>query len=166
MEEGQKVAVSFPIDAKIIETLFTRREPIALEGRSSSRRKGQEDRDRSMTEHVGVTLLVLGVAQIEPAQARIARQLGGPRQIAPAIGLRFAEAQKLARATMRIAPDPAVKRVEPPVEVRYHSFCHDILLFPRTSSLRLRPQNALSLAASLVVIVLGAALVGASVVAD
>ena len=48
----------------------------------------------------------------QAAQCRIQRQFCGADQIAAAIGLGLREAEKLARATFRIVPDPAMQEHE------------------------------------------------------
>jgi hypothetical protein len=63
-----------------------------------------------------VAELVLGMAQVEPPQERIAGQLGGAGQVAPAVRLGLGEAQELAGAAVRVEPHPAVQRPEREVQ--------------------------------------------------
>jgi len=52
-----------------------------------------------------VALLVDGVHEVEPAQERIARELGGAEEIAAAVRLRLAETEKFLHPPLGIAPD-------------------------------------------------------------
>jgi hypothetical protein len=55
-------------------------------------------------------------ARREAPQERVAGQLGGTRQIARAVGLGLGEAEQLARAAPGIRPDPAVQRLQQPIQ--------------------------------------------------
>jgi hypothetical protein len=41
-----------------------------------------------------MALLVARMTQVQPAQPRVGRQLGGPGKVAPAVGLDLGETQK------------------------------------------------------------------------
>ena len=71
-----------------------------------------QKRGRAAVEKDAVPLLVGGMEEVQPAEQRIGSQLRGAEQIAPAVGLGLAEAEQLLHASLGIAPDPAVNRLQ------------------------------------------------------
>ncbi|HEV2722263.1 MAG TPA: hypothetical protein VG323_19750 [Thermoanaerobaculia bacterium] len=65
-----------------------------------------------------MTLLIDGVHEVEPAQERIAGQLRGAEQIAAAVGLGLAEAEKFLHAPLGIAPDPMMNGRQQAIDCR------------------------------------------------
>ena len=63
-----------------------------------------------------MTLLVGGVAEIEPSQEPVARDLGGTSEVAPAVGLGLRKDEELLRTPVRVGPDPAMDGAEHPIE--------------------------------------------------
>src|SRR6266540_575172 len=118
MQEGEQLAVVLALDVEIVETSLTRGEPVGFDHRGGGRWQRQQHRARSGAKEVRVPLLVHGVPQIEPPKQTIARQLRGPRQIAPTICFRFGKTQQLAGAPLRVAPDQPMDRVEQPIDAR------------------------------------------------
>ena len=83
---------------------------------AQARRTRAEEGGAALTEQIAVMQLVDRVLEIEPAQQRIRRQLGGAQDVASAVGLDFAEREQLAHAPVEVAPHPAVNRAQDPIE--------------------------------------------------
>ena len=78
----------------------------------------QMHRGGAAPEKRAVALLVDGVHEVEPAQERIARELRGAEEIAAAVGLGLAEAEKFLHTPLGIAPDPMMDRGQQAIERR------------------------------------------------
>src|SRR3954470_7864269 len=101
MEKREQRVVVLFLHAEIVEPALARREPVGLDARARER-QGAEQLLAAPTEHLGMTLLVERVPQIQTAEERVGRELGCPREIATAIGLRLGEREELLRATVRV----------------------------------------------------------------
>ena len=89
-----------------------------VEQRRRTRRARAEERGAALTEQIAVVQLVDRVLEIEPAQERIRRDLGGAQDVASAVAFDLGEGEQLAHAPVEIAPDPSVNRPQHPVEPR------------------------------------------------
>jgi len=59
-----------------------------------------------------VAQFVERVFEIEAAEERIRRDFGGAEDVAPAVGLDFAEDEQFAHPPVEVSPDPSVNRPE------------------------------------------------------
>jgi len=80
MQEGEQGSVALLGDAEIVEAPLARREPVRLQRLAALRQRG-EKRPAAAAEEDRVARLVVGMAQVELSQRRIARQLGGPNVV-------------------------------------------------------------------------------------
>ena len=80
VKEREQRLVALLVDAQVVEAALARRQPVGLEARAAGR--GREQLAAPPAKELGVALLVLGVAQEEPAQERVARELGGAGEVA------------------------------------------------------------------------------------
>jgi len=108
MEKGEQRGIVLAVHAQIVETALAWGEPVGLEARLPSSRQAPEQRPPARAEDLGVPVLVRGVPQVQPSQQAVGGELGGAAQISTSIGLGLGEAEKLARPSMNIAPDPGV----------------------------------------------------------
>ena len=114
MQECEERLIGFFFYPQVIEPAFAGSKPVRLEPRSAGLHRQQLA--GAAPEQIGVALLVSRVAEEEPSQDGVMRQLGRARQIAAAVGLGLRETQQLPGATVRVDPDPAMQRLEQPVD--------------------------------------------------
>src|SRR5216683_4409356 len=115
MQEREQRIVVLVRDSQIVEPALSRSQPVRLEPGAGARQLA-EQRAAAGPEQRRMPELILGVAEVEPSQQGIAGQLRRAGQIAPAVRLGLREAQELARAAVRISPDPAVQRAQRAIE--------------------------------------------------
>ena len=115
VQEGEEGRVALAIDAKVVQTALPGSEPVRLETGIPAGQAAEQGPAPGAEER-GMAQLVLGMAQEEAPQQRIAGQLGGARQIARAVRLGLREAQELPRAAVRIEPHPRVHRQQGAVD--------------------------------------------------
>ena len=124
MQEGEQGIIALVGDAQIVQPALPRRQPVRLE-RLAAAGQGAEQRPSAIPEQCRMPQLVLCVAQVQPAQQRVAGQLRRPGQIAAAVRFGLGEAQELAGSPVRIPPDPAVQRPQRAIECgRTNYFLH------------------------------------------
>src|SRR5919201_7165522 len=99
MEEREQRAIA--LDAQRSRPPLAGGEPVRLETCGLRRQRAQQ-RLTAAAEQRRVSVLVLGVAQVQAAQHAIRSELGRARQIASAVRLRLGEAEQLAGAPVRI----------------------------------------------------------------
>ena len=109
VQEGEQAMVGLVLDGQVVEPVPAGQRR-AVEERLQARRTRAEERGAALAEQIAVMQLVDGVLEIQPAQQRIRRELGGAEDVAPAVGLDFREREQLAHATVEVAPHPSVDR--------------------------------------------------------
>ena len=109
VQEGQQGALALGLDPEVVQAPLAGGQPGRLE--SGVRRGGQAAQQgaAAIAKQLGVALLVLGVAQEQSAQARVASQFGGAQDVPATVGLGFGETQQIARAPDRVAPEPPLR---------------------------------------------------------
>jgi len=115
VQERQQAMVGLVLDGQIVQPVPAGQRR-AVEERLQARRTGAEERGTSLAEEIAVMQFVDGMLEIQPAQQRIRRQLGGPEDVATAVGLDFPEREQLAHAPVEVAPHPAVDGPQQPIE--------------------------------------------------
>src|SRR5207237_9498740 len=106
MQECEERLIGFLLHPQGIEPAFAGSKPVRLEGASAAWHC--KELAGAAAEQIGMPLLVPGVAEVEPAQHRVPRQLGGARQIAAAVRLGLCEPEQLAPAAPGASPDPPI----------------------------------------------------------
>ena len=115
MQEREQGSLALDLDPQVVEAALAGGDPIRVDPRDAVR-QALEQRASACAKEIGVSHFVLRVAKIKPAQQRIGGQLRGARKIAAAVGLGLREAQQLPGAPVRVDPDPAMQRLEQPVD--------------------------------------------------
>src|SRR5258706_2295033 len=119
MKKSKQSLIGFFVHAQVVDAVPAGCEPVSLKAGIRAGSERAQNLVAPSTEHYTVTVLVDGVLQIKPAKERIRRHLGCPHQVATAVGFGLAEAQQFVRASLRVAPDPAMNRAE---HLEYHGF--------------------------------------------
>ncbi len=116
VEEGQERSVPLVLHPQVVAPALAGGEPARLERRGSPGPERGQQRPTARPEQLGVVALVHGVPQEQPPEERVRGELRRPRQVAPAVRLGGGERHQLARAAVRVPPDPPVHRTEGPLQ--------------------------------------------------
>ncbi len=111
VKECKEPVVGLAFDAQVVEAVAAGKR-VAVEDRRGARRTDTQHGRAALAKEVAVAELVNRVLQIQTPQQRVRRQLGRAQDVAAAVRLDFGEGQKLPYASIEIAPDPLVYRLE------------------------------------------------------
>src|SRR5260370_14483899 len=119
MKKSKESLIGFFVHAQVVDAVPAGCQPVSLKAGIRVGSERTENLVAASTEHYTVTVLVDGVFQIKPAKEGIRRHFGCPHKVAAAVGFGLAEAQQFVRASLRVAPNPAMHRAE---HLEYHGF--------------------------------------------
>src|SRR5713226_9367205 len=116
MEESKRSHIGFAVNLEIIEPVATGRKPVGVPCRFRTARELAQYHTSPLAEQNAVTKLIDRMLEIEPSQKRIGGHFCRAQDVASAIDFGFSKPKQLLHASLGIAPDPSMDRLEHPVK--------------------------------------------------
>ena len=132
MQEGEQPVVRLFRNVQVVQPVPSGKGAAVEEAAGASGPRPEKSR-AAVTEKIGVMELVDRMSQVEAAQQRVARHFRRAKNVAPAVGLDFGEAEQLSHAALEITPDPAVDRLQHPVQAGPSRKRHRTLAYPQNA---------------------------------
>ena len=107
VQEREQPMIRLVLDAQIVEAVAARQRVAVEEQASAGAAPRAKERGAAFAEQIAVVQLVDRVLEIEPAQQRIGRDLGGAQDVAAAVGFDFARTSAACAPADRDRPRPS-----------------------------------------------------------